>query len=186
MNWFITEFRVVSQASFSFFLRIRIGVGFWTVLRVEKSHPLPFLSLSLSLSSESESFSTPHLFSSRTNECKRRRPTDRQEKERERCASAREKTKEKSRKITQENLPLWEREKNRAQKRVTYVSYLDDDAQTSRGWCNPPGASPDTINRSSRPRLSRAYRRCPELRSLTRTPFTKICKVISLDMCVRV
>ena len=53
-----------------------------------------------------------------------------------------------------------------------YVSYLDDGAQTSRGWCNPPGASPDTINRSSRPRLSRANRRCPELRSVTRTPFT--------------
>ncbi len=63
-----------------------------------------------------------------------------------------------------------------------YVSYLDDGAQTSRGWCNPPGASPDTINRSSRPRLSRANRRCPELRSVTRTPFT----AILFGLCVRV
>lgn len=62
--------------------------------------------------------------------------------------------------------------KNRDKDAQTKVSYLDDGAQTSRGWCNPPGASPDTINRSSRPRLSRANRRCPELRSVTRTPFT--------------
>jgi len=62
--------------------------------------------------------------------------------------------------------------KNRDKDAQTKVSYLDDGAQTSRGWCNPPGASPDTINRSSRPRLSGANRRCPELRSVTRTPFT--------------
>jgi len=45
-------------------------------------------------------------------------------------------------------------------------TYLD-----TLGSRNPPGASPDTTNRSSRPRLSTEYRRCPELRSLTRTPY---------------
>ena len=45
-------------------------------------------------------------------------------------------------------------------------TYLD-----TLGSSNPPGASPDTTNRSSRPRLSTEYRRCPELRSLTRTPY---------------
>jgi hypothetical protein len=124
------------------------------------------------------SFSTP------SNECKRvhattDRPTD-AGKRRERCslrATRENDAKNLLRKITtRENLPpLWEREKIETKTRKqtkARVSYLDDGAQTSRGWCNPPGASPDTINRSSRPRLSRANRRCPELRSVTRTPFT--------------
>ena len=121
-------------------------------------------------------------FSTYSNECKRvhattDRPTD-AGKRRERCSlRARENdAKNLLRKITRENLPpLWEREKIETKTRKqtkARVSYLDDGAQTSRGWCNPPGASPDTINRSSRPRLSRANRRCPELRSVTRTPFT--------------
>ena len=121
----------------------------------------------------------------RTNANDDDRPTDKRKRERDALLRERKRNKNPAR-SREKTSRCGKTRKNRAQKRVTYVSYLDDDAQTSRGWCNPPGASPDTINRSSRPRLSRAYRRCPELRSLTRTPFTKICKVISLDMCVRV
>ena len=55
-DWFLfflyERIKLVRTHLFLFigFLRNRIGVGFWTVLRIEKSHPLPFVSLSLSLS----------------------------------------------------------------------------------------------------------------------------------------
>ena len=110
------------------------------------------------------------------------RPTDRRGERRERCSlRARENdAKISSARSQREKTSRCGNEKKietNAQTKA-YISYLDDGAQTSRGWCNPPGASPDTINRSSRPRLSRANRRCPELRSVTRTP-----QLISLDMC---
>ena len=119
------------------------------------------------------SFSTP------SNECKRvhtttDRPTDAR-KRRERCSvRARENDTKNPLQDHARKPPVVGTRKNRDKDAQTkaHVSYLDDGAQTSRGWCNPPGASPDTINRSSRPRLSRANRRCPELRSVTRTPFT--------------
>ena len=174
--------------SFSWFLRIRIGVGFWTPSDRKITSSSLCLSLSFERAKVRGSFSTP------SNECKRvhattDRPTD-AGKRRERCslrATRENDAKNLLRKITtRENLPtLWEREKIETKTRKqtkARVSYLDDGAQTSRGWCNPPGASPDTINRSSRPRLSRANRRCPELRSVTRTPFT----AESLWICVRV
>jgi hypothetical protein len=168
--------KLVSVHLFLFlgFYGFGLGLGFG-LLRIEKSRPLPFVSLSLSKERKCAGLFRPLRTSA--NECTRR-PTDRPTRgndERD-ALSAREKTILKILcKITRENLPLWEREKietkTRKQKKA-HVSYLDDGAQTSRGWCNPPGASPDTINRSSRPRLSRANRRCPELRSVTRTPFT--------------
>ena len=119
------------------------------------------------------SFSTP------SNECKRvhtttDRPTDAR-KRRERCSvRARENDTKNPLQDHARKPPVVGTRKNRDKDAQTkaHVSYLDDGAQNSRGWCNPPGASPDTINRSSRPRLSRANRRCPELRSVTRTPFT--------------
>ena len=119
------------------------------------------------------SFSTP------SNECKRvhtttDRPTDAR-KRRERCSvRARENDTKNPLQDHARKPPVVGTRKNRDKDAQTkaHVSYLDDGAQTSRGWCNPPGASPDTINRSSRPRLSRANRRCPELRSVTRTQFT--------------
>ena len=182
-DWFLFFFsheriKLVSVHLFLFlgFYGFGLGLGFG-LLRIEKSRPL-CLSLSFERAKVRGSFSTP------SNECKRvhattDRPTD-AGKRRERCslrATRENDAKNLLRKITtRENLPpLWEREKIETKTRKqtkARVSYLDDGAQTSRGWCNPPGASPDTINRSSRPRLSRANRRCPELRSVTRTPFT--------------
>ena len=194
-DWFLFFFsheriKLVSVHLFLFlgFYGFGLGLGFG-LLRIE-NHVLPSLCLSLSFERAKVrgSFSTP------SNECKRvhattDRPTD-AGKRRERCslrATRENDAKNLLRKITtRENLPtLWEREKIETKTRKqtkARVSYLDDGAQTSRGWCNPPGASPDTINRSSRPRLSRANRRCPELRSVTRTPFT----AESLWICVRV
>lgn len=75
-----------------------------------------------------------------------------------------------------EKKPRRERTNTKEAKRTH--TYLD-----TLGSRNPPGASPDTTNRSSRPRLSTEYRRCPELRSLTRTPY-KIRAKKKLDMCI--
>ena len=150
-------------------------VGFWTPSDRKITSFLPFVSLSLSKERKCAGLFRPIRTSA--NECTRR-PTDRPTRgndERDALSARREKTLLKissARSHARKPPPVVGTRKNRDKDAQTKVSYLDDGAQTSRGWCNPPGASPDTINRSSRPRLSRANRRCPELRSVTRTPFT--------------
>ena len=184
-DWFLFFFsheriKLVSVHLFLFlgFYGFGLGLGFG-LLRIEKSRPLPFVSLSLSKERKCAGLFRPLRTSA--NECTRR-PTDRPTRgndERDALSARREKTMLKissARSQREKTSPRCGNEKKietktRKQTKAR-VSYLDDGAQTSRGWCNPPGASPDTINRSSRPRLSRANRRCPELRSVTRTPFT--------------
>lgn len=154
-----------------------LGLGFG-LLRIE-NHVLPSLCLSLSLSKERKCAGLFRPIRTSANECTRR-PTDRPTRgndERDALSARREKTMLKissARSHARKPPPVVGTRKNRDKDAQTKVSYLDDGAQTSRGWCNPPGASPDTINRSSRPRLSGANRRCPELRSVTRTPFRSI------------